>query len=443
MRQVRQYRGPLSVAVVDDDATYRAYAAALLTQSSDVNGAVETWEAADGDGLLDILQRRTVDCVVLDYNLGEESGLSIHERIKTSGGEVPPVVMLTGDGREQTVIKAFKGGVSDYLPKRSLVRGALTKAVREAVQARLDERSKRAEDAQLRRMSVYDSLTGLFTRAHIDERLAMLDSNAQRTGARYAIVLINLHDLDCVIDRFGQAAGDRVLRAFATRLRQATRQADICGRFEATEFLYFIDTDAKRETVKALAHQLGEALRFEVNLDEMSLTLAPTIGAALYPDDSRSLLGVVDAARRASQDAKATRRRYAMATNASFKDRVERLLKGDADMAREEWVDEPSAGTVSDTPKYMTDRRRVEREGDRRCERRQRVLKQARIVLDDRASAVDCTIRDLSMGGARLRLDSYFAPPAEFALVVVNSGETRRVKVRWQVGNEVGVAFVR
>jgi DNA-binding NarL/FixJ family response regulator len=33
---------------------------------------------------------------------------------------VPPMIMLTGDGRESTVIKALRMGMDDYLPKRDL-----------------------------------------------------------------------------------------------------------------------------------------------------------------------------------------------------------------------------------------------------------------------------------------------------------------------------------
>jgi hypothetical protein len=79
---------------------------------------------------------------------------------------------------------------------------------------------------------------------------------------------------------------------------------------------------------------------------------------------------------------------------------------------------------------------------DRRSERRQRVLQRGQILAQGLGSAIDCTIRDLSENGARLRVDAYHAAPEEFDLLIGRTGSRRPVKLRWQIGNDMGVEFV-
>ena len=74
-------------------------------------------------------------------------------------------------------------------------------------------------------------------------------------------------------------------------------------------------------------------------------------------------------------------------------------------------------------------------------ERRQRVLKRGQILAQGFSSAIDCTIRDLNSSGARLRVDSYYTAPDEFQLRF-QGGTQRAVRVRWQIGNDIGVQFV-
>ena len=71
---------------------------------------------------------------------------------------------------------------------------------------------------------------------------------------------------------------------------------------------------------------------------------------------------------------------------------------------------------------------------------RQRTLKRARAVLADR-STIDCTIRDISEGGARLIFGDAFKLPETFRLIIVMSSTIVPVRLQWQRGKEAGVSF--
>ena len=79
--------------------------------------------------------------------------------------------------------------------------------------------------------------------------------------------------------------------------------------------------------------------------------------------------------------------------------------------------------------------------GEQRVARRQRVLKQGRMLFPNSLSAIDCAIRDLSQTGAKLTCADPAAVPDEFRLVVLADMQMRDVKVAWRKPDLIGVHF--
>lgn len=65
----------------------------------------------------------------------------------------------------------------------------------------------------------------------------------------------------------------------------------------------------------------------------------------------------------------------------------------------------------------------------------------ARIVFNHRYSSMDCLVRDLSTAGAKLIVSASVTVPIEFDLEFGRSQETRRVRIAWRSGDELGVVF--
>jgi hypothetical protein len=80
---------------------------------------------------------------------------------------------------------------------------------------------------------------------------------------------------------------------------------------------------------------------------------------------------------------------------------------------------------------------------EKRRQRRGRVLKEGRIVLNDSSTAlIDCIIRDRSESGAKLRVPAPTALPKTFGLLCVTEGLVYPAEVMWRRGDDLGVAFV-
>src|SRR5262249_55870574 len=103
------------ICIVDDDDLYRQYLAALLKTNDCI-----VLEACRGADLIALMETNEIDCVLLDYNLVTENGLSVFQQIKDRFRNAPPILMLTVETNERTIIKAFRGGISDYILKRDL-----------------------------------------------------------------------------------------------------------------------------------------------------------------------------------------------------------------------------------------------------------------------------------------------------------------------------------
>ncbi len=396
--------GALLVAVVDDDDIYRAYVSEILGRQG-----IRAVQASSGAQLLDVLASQTFDCVVLDHNLGVETGLAIGEAIRGRYLDPPPIILLTGEGGERTAVKAFRGGFSDYLSKKTLNPAELVNAIRSAVGRHIQEQTQRAEREELSRLAGRDPLTGLNARAYADSLLAELGTRAKRRGVPFGLFLVRIHGFGQLQDRLGYVLADRVLRVFANRLQRAARETDTVARHDGTTFVYIVDKDPTPETMQAIADRLARQMVFDVNFDDVSVKLAPLLGPAVFPNDGREPAALIAAAEAA----------LALAEN------------GDAaEPARQAADGTPVTTVISD------------RQSDRRQQRRQRVLKRAQILLKGIGSTLDCVVRDISPSGALLRVSDYFSAPGEFDLLFLDTHTVRRVEVRWQIGNDIGVRFV-
>ncbi len=79
---------------------------------------------------------------------------------------------------------------------------------------------------------------------------------------------------------------------------------------------------------------------------------------------------------------------------------------------------------------------------DRRNEDRHRTLAAGHLDLSAGAGRIGCVLRDLSAGGARLRLDGPGAPLGAHVLAAEACGGARPVWVAWRAGGELGVMFL-
>ncbi len=90
--------------------------------------------------------------------------------------------------------------------------------------------------ANLINQALTDPLTGLRNRRALEEDYPRMQALAQRERKRLVFTLWDINDLKAINDLYGHAAGARVLRKFASILKEAVRQSDALYRIGGDEF---------------------------------------------------------------------------------------------------------------------------------------------------------------------------------------------------------------
>ncbi len=107
----------------------------------------------------------------------------------------------------------------------------------EAQRAENDAQQHRRRAAEFAAAAERDPLTGLGNRRHLAARCAVLLPAAEREGRSVVLAEIDVDHFKDINDRFGHAAGDRVLIALAQLLRDSTRADDVLVRHGGEEFI--------------------------------------------------------------------------------------------------------------------------------------------------------------------------------------------------------------
>jgi diguanylate cyclase (GGDEF)-like protein len=154
----------------------------------------------------------------------------------------------------------------------------------------------------------HDMLTGLPNRRLFQDRLDHALARARRSGKKLALLFIDLDRFKEINDKVGHDAGDAVLKAVATRLAAATREADTVARLGGDEFVVLLDDPSSPDQIAAIAQKLLDGLKPEIQFQSHMLHAVASIGISQYPQDGETATEILANADRAMYQAKAAGR---------------------------------------------------------------------------------------------------------------------------------------
>lgn len=110
-----------SILICDDSPLDRHLLRSLLGRNPDF----ALRESVDGETALAELERQMADLVVTDLTMPRLDGLGLVREIKSRWPSLP-VVLVTGQGSDETALLALRAGAASYSPKQSLSQDLLT-----------------------------------------------------------------------------------------------------------------------------------------------------------------------------------------------------------------------------------------------------------------------------------------------------------------------------
>ena len=140
----------------------------------------------------------------------------------------------------------------------------------------------------LRDSTLQDPMTGLHNRRFLEEYVETLVASVQRKSTHVAILMLDLDYFKMVNDTYGHDAGDAVLKALSTVLKQSVRNSDLVIRYGGEEFLIILIDSAGTvaDQVAEKIRQAVEELKVKVGGIELNKTIS--IGISDFPNDSET-----------------------------------------------------------------------------------------------------------------------------------------------------------
>lgn len=139
----------LKILIVDDDDD-DAFLTEDLIREGLTKPSPEIDRARSHEEALKLLAETTYDLCMLDYRLGEGTGIGLLQALR-SQNITTPIILLTGQGDQEIAVEAMKSGADDYIVKGKLSCELLTKSIRHAIQLHKEAERRKHTEAMLKK----------------------------------------------------------------------------------------------------------------------------------------------------------------------------------------------------------------------------------------------------------------------------------------------------
>ncbi|WP_082070605.1 GGDEF domain-containing response regulator [Gynuella sunshinyii] len=232
----------MQILVVEDSSTLRAGMKTMIASLG--HSAVF---AKSGEEALQMVGSLSIDMIIMDIELpgldGYETTMLFREALCDHW---VPIIFVTGNSSDESVLKAIDAGGDDYLVKpvsQTLLQAKIIAMQRIAdMQANLHELNRKLSE-----QSETDPLTGLSNRRYFNLRAVDQFETARRMALSVAIMMMDIDQFKVYNDNYGHLQGDSCLQQVSRVLKSVVRRTtDLVARFGGEEFIIMLqDCDAK------------------------------------------------------------------------------------------------------------------------------------------------------------------------------------------------------
>jgi len=265
----------IKILVVEDDVNVSKLVINFLIKSGfkakSANNAEETEE---------LLKKEEINLVLTDIVLPGKDGIKLAKVIKKKYDL--DVIVMTGYSSEYSYEDAIKNGASDLVFKPVKLNELLLR-INRVIKERslLDERDRMIKE--LKRLTIEDSLTGLYNSRHFYEQLDKEIKRSTRYLHTISLIFVDIDNFKEINDTYGHMIGDNILALIAKRLKACLRANDSAFRFAGDEFTIILPETTSNEAKFVADRILSKFTKesFVINEKEI-LNVTPSIGIAEY-----------------------------------------------------------------------------------------------------------------------------------------------------------------
>ncbi|MBD9398803.1 diguanylate cyclase domain-containing protein [Pseudomonas sp. PDM11] len=275
-----EHNSQVKILVAEDSEATRNFIRHVL-----VPHRYQIIDAHDGDEALRILKEQPdVDMLVVDHSMPGISGFELVKLLRQKMKRNDLVILgLSADTKGSLSAMFIKHGADDFLrkpfcPEELTCRVMFTLERRDMLRA-------------LKKAAQYDALTGLNNRRAFYEQGIQQFQQAQRSGHKLSVAMLDMDLFKQINDEYGHAAGDAALIGFSRAFRAAFPDT-LLGRLGGEEFAMVspLDAESLSRALDELRAQCGQ-VKYAASAPPLSFSAGIYHGA---PEDLESLLHLAD-----------------------------------------------------------------------------------------------------------------------------------------------------
>lgn len=151
-----------------------------------------------------------------------------------------------------------------------------------------DITERRKLQHEIEKMAFYDHLSGIPNRRTFDDELTKAIHQADASGNKVAVLMLDGRKFKQINDQFGHDAGDAVIKEMAERLQSCIRPIDTVARLGGDEMgIVFPELDSI-EIAENTAKRILKSFESPLVYNGAEITIGAGIGLSIYPDNAHT-----------------------------------------------------------------------------------------------------------------------------------------------------------
>jgi diguanylate cyclase (GGDEF)-like protein/PAS domain S-box-containing protein len=226
---------------------------------------------------------------IFGYSAAEMLGKPIlrlvpNERLQEASGILDKVRRGEGTDHLETLRICKDGRLINVSVTTSPMRDAMGRIIGASKIAQ-DITAFKLQQQKLEHGAHFDNLTDLPNRLLLSDRLHQAMTLCQRHNRSLAVLYLDLDGFKAINDQYGHKAGDDLLVAVSTRMREALRDVDTLARMGGDEFVAVLsDVESTQDCIQLVLRVL-KACSEPVSVHGYVLRVTASIGVTIYPLD--------------------------------------------------------------------------------------------------------------------------------------------------------------
>jgi len=287
-------KSPFRVLVVEDDRIHYHFEKTILEQV--FGDRLDTTWAQNAETASDFLLREQFDICLMDYLLGDTEARDLMMEVDVEHLDTPVIIVSAFEEKDFDV-NILQYGAEDYLVKGKFNAETLESAVRHSIY-------RKSRTKILRSGALRDPLTGLANRTLFDDRLKKIEQSARRDKTIFAVMLLEINDVDKTIDLHGHNTGNELRKHIGKCIKKTLRESDTVARVGGDEFMIIATNLRQKDDARQLANKVIAKISRPVTLCDTKVMPSVNMGISFYPDSASDLSLLVRKADYAMYEAK-------------------------------------------------------------------------------------------------------------------------------------------